>query len=276
MALASLRAQTIDDWECVIVDDGSPCDAATVVRRFGDPRFRIHTFRTNRGRPVARQKALEMARGDYICMLDADDWYYPDKLRSQLQLLEQYPRAAAVGCGVAVIDDDNRITGVRRSGGEEVQLNTGQRFRVPSLLFPTTMFRREVARDAEFDPRLQRAEDPDYLCNALAGRHYLVSPRLHYAYREIFSARALEEALIAFRCQRITFRDQLRAAPARSALKYLENLIKTGVYRLALATGRGRWLFERRNARATLRQRRMFRDHRQQVRSKLPSELTAP
>lgn len=266
MALASLRAQTIDDWECVIVDDGSSRPVEPVVRRFDDRRIRLHSFQSNRGRPVARQKALEMARGDYICMLDADDWFYPDKLQYQLALIETLPDVAAVGTAVAVIDDEDRITGVRRGCCDDVQVRTGRPHQPPQLLFPGTMFRRAAAVDARFDPRLTRAEDPDYLMKVLTGRRYGVTSRIDYAYRETYSPQAVQEALEALRCQRITFGERLGRAPWRAGRQYLASLAKTALYQLALATGQGRWLFRRRNVDPTPPQRRRFRNQRRRIR----------
>lgn len=264
-ALASLVAQTVDDFECIVVDDGSPTPAQQIVDRFGDDRFRVHSFETNRGRPVARQKALEMARGRFVCMLDADDWYYPDKLEHQLEILEARPELAAVATSVAVVDNDNELTGVRAGSPRDLKIRTADPARPPRLSFPTTMLRRDVATDADFDPRLRRAEDPDYLMKALGGHTYGISGRICYAYRETYSTDALREALLAFRCQRITFRDQLDDAPIGAAGRYLTSLAKSGLYRAALATGTGRWLFERRNRAPTPAEQGRFDRQRRRV-----------
>ncbi|MBW2404888.1 MAG: glycosyltransferase family 2 protein, partial [Deltaproteobacteria bacterium] len=63
MALASLRAQSHEDWEAVVVDDGSSDGTWDVLHDLGEPRLRFERFDTNRGRGAARQRCLEMARG---------------------------------------------------------------------------------------------------------------------------------------------------------------------------------------------------------------------
>lgn len=275
VALASLVAQTVEDFECVIVDDGSPTPVRRIIDQFDDDRFRLFEFDDNRGRPVARQKALDEARGEFVCMLDADDWYFADKLEHQLRILEDRPDLAAVSTSVAVIDDAGELTGVRAYESTGLEIRTADANRPPQLSFPATMLRAEVAASAHFDPRLRRAEDPDYLMEALGGRRYGLTDRICYAYREQFSPRAIREALLAYRCQRITFRDQMQRAPVAGGLQYLGSLVKTGVYRMAAATGRGRWLFERRNRAARAAECGRFDRHRSIVEDLL-SEVGTP
>jgi glycosyltransferase involved in cell wall biosynthesis len=84
MALASLRAQTYERWEAVVVDDGSTDETSRILSRFTDPRLRIERFSANCGRGAARQRWLEMAQGGLLAFLDADDWLFPDKLSHQV------------------------------------------------------------------------------------------------------------------------------------------------------------------------------------------------
>ena len=86
MALASLRAQSHESWEAVVVDDGSSDGTWDALNDFGEPRLRLERFDTNRGRGAARQRCLEMARGDFLSFLDADDWLFPNKLAPQQKL----------------------------------------------------------------------------------------------------------------------------------------------------------------------------------------------
>jgi glycosyltransferase involved in cell wall biosynthesis len=93
-ALASLQAQTCGDWECIIVDDGSTDGSEQSVQAVCDARLRFHRLDRNQGRGYARQYGLTLAQGKYVAFLDADDWIYPNKLRDQLQLLEDEPEVA--------------------------------------------------------------------------------------------------------------------------------------------------------------------------------------
>ena len=80
LAISSLQSQTYLNWEAIIVDDGSNDGTAEYLDSLTDSRFIVHHFGRNYGRPYARQKALDIATGDYLAMLDADDFYELDML----------------------------------------------------------------------------------------------------------------------------------------------------------------------------------------------------
>jgi glycosyltransferase involved in cell wall biosynthesis len=110
---ATLRAQTFTDWEWVVVDDGSRDGTADRVRAIAalDPRVRLISYPTNRGRQHARNLSLQEARGDWIVIWDADDMYYPDRLAVAA---EARARGYEWFCSYAVlVDNDLRIKGVR-------------------------------------------------------------------------------------------------------------------------------------------------------------------
>lgn len=88
--LDSVRAQAFEDWECVCVDDGSDDGSGDILDEYAeeDPRFRI-IHQTNSGVSVARNRALELVRGDYIGFLDGDDALSSDWLRTVARILER-------------------------------------------------------------------------------------------------------------------------------------------------------------------------------------------
>ncbi|HEX6160191.1 MAG TPA: glycosyltransferase [Thermoanaerobaculia bacterium] len=88
-ALQSVLAQTTGDWECIVVDDGSTDDTASVVARFDDSRIRS-VRQENRGLAAARNRGLAEARGAYLQFLDADDRLAPEKLAVQAAFLDAH------------------------------------------------------------------------------------------------------------------------------------------------------------------------------------------
>lgn len=87
--ISSIRAQTLDDWEHVVVDDASEDDTAAIVERAAsdDPRIRL-LRRGERGGPyVAANDGLHQARGRYVARIDADDVAAPERLERQLAYL---------------------------------------------------------------------------------------------------------------------------------------------------------------------------------------------
>jgi glycosyltransferase involved in cell wall biosynthesis len=82
--LDSVRAQTLTDLECLVIEDCSTDGTLEVVEHWlaetDDPRFRLIRQPTNQGVAVARNTALSQARGRYVAFVDSDDWYDPDFL----------------------------------------------------------------------------------------------------------------------------------------------------------------------------------------------------
>lgn len=106
-AIASVSQQTFDDWELVIVDDGSTDRTFETLRPFllADSRIRYH-FAANRGLAGARNIGLELAAGEYITFLDSDDAYRPNHLELRAQRLLAEPTIDLLHGGVEVIGPD--------------------------------------------------------------------------------------------------------------------------------------------------------------------------
>lgn len=89
-AVRSVQAQSVDDWEMLIVDDGSPDETAAVVMGYSDSDCRVKLIRQeNNGPAMARQAAIEAATGRYIAFLDSDDCWLPEKLSMQLAFMRE-------------------------------------------------------------------------------------------------------------------------------------------------------------------------------------------
>ncbi len=103
--LASVRAQTLHDWECIVVDDGSTDGTAQRVRQHADPRIRL-IGQPNSGVSAARNAGLAQARGSYVHFLDGDDRLHPQALQRLSAELDANPRAlAAYGSVWAIFED---------------------------------------------------------------------------------------------------------------------------------------------------------------------------
>jgi glycosyltransferase involved in cell wall biosynthesis len=85
----SVLAQTVEDFECLVVDDASPHPATAP----DDPRVRVVRLSKNRGEPGARNAGLAAARGRYVTFVDDDDLFAPDRLAFALEGLERAPVA---------------------------------------------------------------------------------------------------------------------------------------------------------------------------------------
>ena len=97
-AIQSVLAQTVKDWELIVVNDGSRDGTQAVLGRFSDDP-RIHILQqANGGVSAARNAGIAAARGEYLTLLDADDLWYPDCLETFQRMIASYPQAVMFGC----------------------------------------------------------------------------------------------------------------------------------------------------------------------------------
>ncbi len=95
--IQSVRDQVFTDWELRLVDDASTDDSAAVARAHAAEDDRVHVTRLSRsgGGAAARNRAIREATGRYVAFLDADDWWRPAKLSTQLAFMEREGAAFA-------------------------------------------------------------------------------------------------------------------------------------------------------------------------------------
>lgn len=103
-ALNSLQAQTEQDWEAWVVDDGSTDDTLVTVKPFTDADARIRfTTQAHQGNAVSRNQGVRLCKGKYITFLDSDDEYEPDHLSTRKTVLLKHPTVALLHGGVKII-----------------------------------------------------------------------------------------------------------------------------------------------------------------------------
>lgn len=88
-AIDSILKQSFPAKEIIVIDDGSTDNTKKQIEAFGD-KLNYH-YQENAGVSIARNRGVEIATGDWICFLDADDWYYEKRLQWHAELLEKYP-----------------------------------------------------------------------------------------------------------------------------------------------------------------------------------------
>jgi glycosyltransferase involved in cell wall biosynthesis len=161
-AIDSVLAQTYDDFEVIVVDDGSSDMTPEILVGYVDDRL-VHLTQNNRGRSSARNRALTIARGEYIAFLDSDDTYLPDKLALQVSFLDNHPDVGMVYTSAACIDEEGRGIDYRYIASMSGLIYRYIAFFEPiTITLPTVMARRSVfEKVGVFDESMDRFEDTD-------------------------------------------------------------------------------------------------------------------
>lgn len=177
-AVASVRAQTSPVSEIIVIDDGSLDATPRVIESLG-PGVRTQR-QSNRGPGAARNRGLEMARGDFIAFLDADDLWTAGKTASQLRRLEEKPDADAVLGATQRVR--SRASGAAAASGREIQPigPVWMLFSLGAGLFRAAVF----DTVGGFDEDLGMGEDVDWFLRAReAGVVFVVSGEVVQYYR---------------------------------------------------------------------------------------------
>jgi len=248
MALKSLLYQSYQNWECILVDDGSEDNSQAVINQFRDPRFLFHRLGINQGRGAARQYGLNHAKGEYLCFLDADDWIYPEKLREQLTLLQQYKQLGLISSGMAVVDDKNELKGIYGIDDLSKEFQEFDKVTKVSPLnipFASAMIRMDVAREACFDPNLKRSEDADFLLQILFNHPYGYSSKIHYVYRA-FTELDKADVIGGYQSRIQVLKKYREINPIQSRIQICRTKIIMLIYKLLFSLGMGNELFKKR------------------------------
>ena len=113
--LRSVLEQTFQDFEVVIVDDGSTDKSAEEALKIRDPRIRL-VRQENAGVSAARNRGVEEARFDLVAFLDADDLWKPEYLQTQYDLSRKYPQCDVFACNYEFVyaDESTHPTVIRK------------------------------------------------------------------------------------------------------------------------------------------------------------------
>ena len=109
--LGSVLSQTYDNWECILIDDGSVDESPVICDKFAaaDRRFKV-IHQKNGGVSSARNRGLDYARGDYVAFVDSDDSVSPGYLEALVEMIVE-PETDLVVCGMNVhgFDGSNSV-----------------------------------------------------------------------------------------------------------------------------------------------------------------------
>jgi glycosyltransferase involved in cell wall biosynthesis len=158
-AIPGILAQTFEDFEWVLVDDGSQDGTAEILRDLARRDSRVRVFSPGRlGISVAANYGVTQARGEYIARQDFDDRSFPERLRLQVEFLDAHAKVGVVGSTYVVVDENRGERYVRTPPSEHGAILASMAKGVP---FANTLvaFRKEAWTQAGGYPLVPDLED---------------------------------------------------------------------------------------------------------------------
>jgi glycosyltransferase involved in cell wall biosynthesis len=183
VAIRSILNQTYDNWQLLLMDDGSTDRTLEVARSFADPRISVFTDHSHKGLVPRLNQAVTMSRGEYFARMDGDDVAYPERLERQTKYLEQHPEVDLLGCGMLVFKGDGVAVGSRPAPEthEEICQRPAAGFYIGH---PTWMGRTPWFRAHRYDTKAIRAEDQVLLLRSHLTSCFACLPEILCGYRE--------------------------------------------------------------------------------------------
>lgn len=180
--LKSIFAQTYDNWELIVVNDGSSDSSMEIVRKIKDSRVRIYEDNQNKGLPHRLNQIVKYAYGKYLARMDADDIMHPKRIEIQLKFLENHPDIDVVGTNAYVIDYENNILGKRVIS----QFSTDIENIIKRGLFihPTVMGKTTWFRQNPYDEYFIKAQDFELWCRTCNNSKFALIPLPLLFYRD--------------------------------------------------------------------------------------------
>jgi glycosyltransferase involved in cell wall biosynthesis len=178
-AIRSILLQSYESIELLLVNDGSTDGSLQIAHEFRDDRIRYHDDRANRGFIPRLNQIIDLAKGEYIARMDADDVSHPRRIERQVEYLNTHPRVDVVGTDMYVIDRSGRVLGVLARTGTPNELTAVNR---TALNHATVMGRREWWQSNRYDTAFRRAEDKELFARAATKSTYVSIPEPLYYY----------------------------------------------------------------------------------------------
>lgn len=185
-AICSVLAQAYEDWELILVDDGSKDDSLDIAHMYAkkDLRIKVISDCKNMKLPYRLNQLIEESKGDFIARMDADDIMHPDRLEKQLNFLEANKSYDLVSTGLVSIDSDNIVKGYRKVKSlydDFSNIETSY-----PIVHPSVMARRSWFDRNKYSEKYPRAEDFELWTRAISNNDFkmAVLPDLLLYYRE--------------------------------------------------------------------------------------------
>lgn len=238
-AIESVISQSYDNWELLLLDDGSNDGSLEIAKRFEqhDNRVKVFSDGKNKGLGARLNELATLFNGDYIARMDADDIMHPIRLETQVQILKDNPNIDVLGTNAYVIDENDLVFGMR------YRENSGMT-KVERFIHPTIMGKKQWFLDNPYDEKAIRIEDAELWYRTKSSSNFYITyePLLFYRefgnnyYKKYFQANGSTMHI-------------LNKYPEDKFWKnfFLSNKVKGSMYKILNVIGKEQVLIDRRN-----------------------------
>ena len=186
-AIQSILDQTYDNFEIIIIDDGSSDDSSSVIRSFSDHRIRFYDNKKNKGLAATLNRAIRLSKGEYLARQDVDDVSLPQRFEKQVAFMETHPDCGMVGTWASVEAVDKNAQYIRSLPVDSLVLKFELLFD-NQFIHSSVMIRKKVFEKIGLystDKSVSVANDYDLWCRLV--REFEVSniPEILLIYREV-------------------------------------------------------------------------------------------
>lgn len=180
-AIDSVLGQTFEDFEFIIVDDGSTDNTADICAAYRDPRIRFIRNEKNLGLSTSLNRGIDAARGHYIARMDADDISYPTRFAHQLAFMDSHPEIGI--CGTWYERDDGTQVSLIRPPIDDASIRFMLIF--DAVFAHDSVFIRRALlkqRGLRYDPTCLAAQDFDFWVRCAPHTRFANLPKIHLRY----------------------------------------------------------------------------------------------
>ena len=147
-AVRSVINQTYQNWELLIIDDGSRDNTLEIVREFKDSRISVFSDGYNKGLPTRLNESIKWAHGEFYARMDADDIMHKERIAKQVAFILDHPQVDVLGCSAYIINDSNNVLRKR------IVKNDQRGFIHPTVMAKTSWF-----NNNQYNEDMKRSQD---------------------------------------------------------------------------------------------------------------------
>jgi glycosyltransferase involved in cell wall biosynthesis len=175
--------QTYQNWELLLIDDGSNDRTLEVVSEIKDPRIRVIVDGQHRLLPARLNQIIEMASGQFFARMDGDDIAYPRRLEQQLTFMNSHPELDLIGAWILVFGSEGAPIGKRAGTISHTWRYTTMLQSIP-LAHPTFMGKTDWFRRNRYPEWSSHCQDQQLLLSSIGNSKFGVLPEILLGYRE--------------------------------------------------------------------------------------------